>query len=73
MMLAGWVQKYSYSARDYYYVTRDEDPFAYSYTAKATEKDTLRRKLDIAHAARDIERIPSAVIRTATGDRKIPA
>ena len=73
MILAGWVQRYSYSSRDYYYVTRDEDPLAYSYTAEATEKDTLRRKIDIAHAARDIERVPIAVVRIATDGRKTQA
>jgi hypothetical protein len=72
MMLAGWVTKLSYSSKDYYYVTTDEDPFRYSYTVGAVEKDTLRRKVDIGQAARDVERIPRPVMQAATNGRGTP-
>lgn len=72
MMLAGWVHLLPYAGKDYYYVTLDEDPFAYSYIANARERDTLRRKTDISLAVRALESIPSAVIRAATVGRKAP-
>jgi hypothetical protein len=38
MMLAGWIKKYAYSGKDYYYVTGSEDPFKYSWTPPRTSR-----------------------------------
>jgi hypothetical protein len=52
MELAGWIKVKHYSGTDYYYVTRDEDPFKYAFNAGVVEKDTARRKTDVALSIR---------------------
>lgn len=69
MMLAGWVKKFPYSGKDYYYVTSGEDPFKYSYLRTATVRDTLRRKADIAVSLKRIETIPRPVLAQAVEAR----
>lgn len=72
MILAGWVQKFSYSSKDYYYATLDDDPFAYSYKPGTSVRDTLRRKAEISVAVRAFENVPHPVIRRASAIRKVP-
>ena len=70
MMLAGWVKKVPYSGKDYYYVTDADDPFKYSYSRTAMERDTLRRKTDIAASLKKIEDIPKPVLTQAVEGRR---
>jgi hypothetical protein len=48
MQLAGWIKVKHYSGTDYYYATSDEDPFKYAFKPGVVEKDTARRKSDVA-------------------------
>ena len=73
LMIAGWLKKYSYSRKDYYYATVDSDPFNYSYKAGIWERDSLRRKSDIRARMKAIEQVPPYVLSKAAGDRRPPA
>lgn len=48
MQLAGWVKVKHYSGTDYYYAMSDQDPLKYAFKPGVTEKDTVRRKSDVA-------------------------
>jgi hypothetical protein len=70
MVIAGWVLKLPYSHTDYYCATVDNDPFNYSFKTGTTERDSIRRKLDIAKAMKVIEEVPSYVLNKATHARR---
>jgi hypothetical protein len=70
LMIAGWLKKYSYSRKDYYYATVDDDPFNYSYRAGIRERDSLRRKSDIREGMKAVEQVPPYVLGKAAGDRR---
>jgi hypothetical protein len=73
LMIAGWLKRYSYSHKDYYYATVDADPFNYSYKAGIRETDSLRRKSDIREGMKAIEQVPPYVLGKAAGDRRLSA
>ena len=68
--IAGWIKKISYSGKDYYHATVEGDPFGYSYKTGTAERDTLRRKADIASAMKAIEDTPQTVLNRALAGRK---
>ena len=70
LMIAGWLRKYSYSRKDYYYATVDADPFNYSYRAGIRERDSLRRKSDIREGMKAVDQVPPYVLGKAAGDRR---
>jgi hypothetical protein len=64
MKIAGWIDKYKYSNKDYWHPLTDKDPISrYRYKAAAAVKDTARRKLEVAEAVRRDLRPPKHVIR----------
>jgi hypothetical protein len=73
LVIAGWLKKFAYSHKDYYYATVDTDPFDYSYKPGVRVKDSLRRKLAIREAMQNIERVPPFVLNKAAGDRRLLA
>jgi hypothetical protein len=71
MQLAGWIRVLHYSGTDYYYVTHERDPFKYAFksgVAKA-EKDTVRRKSDVAAAVKKELSLPKHVREVASKAR----
>lgn len=45
MKIAGWVDKYAYDSKIYWFLTRDKDPFSrYSFSRGVVENDPIRRK-----------------------------
>ena len=70
LVIAGWLKKFAYSNKDYCYATVDIDPFDYHYRPGVHVKDSLRRKLAIREAMKDIERVPPYVLNKAAGDRR---
>jgi hypothetical protein len=73
LVIAGWLKKFAYSHKDYYYATVDIDPFDYRFKPGVGVRDSLRRKLAIREAMKDIELVPPYVLNKAAGDRKPPA
>jgi len=69
LQIARWITKIS-TDRDYYHTNIDDDPFGYSYKPDATERDTLRRKADIAQEMKAIEETPATVFSRAMAGRK---
>ena len=69
LRIARWINKIS-TDTDYYHTTIDTDPFGYSYKADAKERDTVRRKADIAQEMTSIEATPAPVFRRAMAERK---
>jgi hypothetical protein len=67
--VAGWISKIS-TDRDYYHTTIDDDPFDYSYKPHARERDTVRRKADIAREMKTIEETPATVFSRAMAARR---
>jgi len=70
LMIAGWLKRYSYSRKDYYYATVDRDPFNYGYKPGIRERDSIRRKSDIRERMRAVEQVPPYVLSKAAGDRR---
>jgi hypothetical protein len=73
LVIAGWVRKIPYSHTDYYCATIDSDPFNYSFKSGTTERDSIRRKLDITKAMKVIEEVPAYVLNQATHARRSAA
>jgi hypothetical protein len=69
MKLAGWIGKIPYSGKDYLYALHDADPFDYSFKPDVSDNDSVRRKLFVAKALRNIESVPRHVLDTATKAR----
>jgi len=70
MELAGWIKKFSYSDKDYYFTASDEDPFKYSFRPGTSDRDSIRRKADVTRAMESIEVPPRAVLSAAAAGRK---
>lgn len=69
MQLAGWIKVKPYSGTDYYYVTREEDPFKYAFKPGVVEKDTARRKSDVALSIKGELSLPKHVREVALKTR----
>jgi hypothetical protein len=67
--IAGWITKIP-TDRDFYCTTVDHDPFDYSYGQGVSERDTVRRKADIAFEMRNVEEIPEIVFNRAMASRR---
>ena len=48
MKLANWIKSYNYSDEEYFYVCYDVDPLDYSFKSNVIDKDSIRRKSDVA-------------------------
>ena len=70
--LAKWIQRYSYSDKDYFFTLFDSEPFFYSYKYGVDETSTVRRKLAVQAGLKKVESIPRFVLRLAATAR-IPA
>jgi hypothetical protein len=70
MQLAGWIKVYHYSGTDYYYVMHDRDPFSkYTFKSGIVEKDTVRRKSDVAAEVKRELSLPKHVREVASKAR----
>jgi hypothetical protein len=69
MQLAGWIDRESYSGKDYFYVCHDTDSFDYAYNEGVTDRDNARRKLAVSSALKNMEDAPNHVRKTATTRR----
>lgn len=72
MQLAGWVDKIHYSNLDYYYCRYDIDPLDYSFREGVNERDSVRRKADIAVKIQNDLSLPRHVRGAAAEQRKLP-
>jgi hypothetical protein len=69
MQLAGWIASEAYSGKEYFFACHDVDPFIYSFGEDVIERDSARRKLDIATAIKKLQTIPKHVARVARNAR----
>jgi hypothetical protein len=69
MELAGWVERRSYSNKDYLWALHDSDPFAYEFKPSVTERISIRRNLIVKTALRKAEPLPPHIRTEATGAR----
>lgn len=69
MKVAGWLDKISYSNKEYYFCKIDTDIFDYAYLPTAKSKDSLRRKTDIRQIFKDADKPPAAVYKRALDAR----
>lgn len=65
MKVAGWMDKVSYSNKEYYYCKKDIDIFEYAYRSSAKSKDSIRRKLEISTLFKNTDNPPTAVYKRA--------
>lgn len=72
MMVAGWIDKKTYSNKTYYFVCYDEDPFEYAFRRGITETDSSRRKLAVAESLLGAEKAPISVRELAYSRRAQP-
>ena len=70
MELAGWIRRYSYSGKDYFFVLHDQDPFDYAFKAGVAERDSIRRKFVVSGAMSKIDLAPLHVRTLATQSRR---
>ncbi|MEQ1771710.1 MAG: retron St85 family effector protein [Devosia sp.] len=68
MEIAGWVKRLKYSGKEYLYAC-DGDPFAYSFKAGVTKRDSLRRKTEAVRSIKQDWQAPKYVRDTAASAR----
>jgi hypothetical protein len=61
LQIAGWVSSEAYSGKDYFFVNYDIDPIIYTFKDGVVEKDSVRRKADIAVALTKLENAPKHI------------
>ena len=69
MQLAGWIERRSYSNKDYLWALHDADPFDYEFKSGVTERVTIRRNLIVKTALRKAEPLPPHISSEATSAR----
>jgi hypothetical protein len=69
MQLAGWIERRSYSNKDYLWALHDSDPFDYDFKPGVTERVSIRRNLIVKSALRDAEPLPLHIRREASSAR----
>lgn len=69
MQLAGWIERRSYSNKDYLWALYDPDPFNYEFKPGVTERVTVRRNLIVKTALRKAENLPPHIRAEATSAR----
>lgn len=69
MQLAGWIERRSYSNKDYLWALHDTDPFEYEFKPGVSERVSVRRKLAVTAALRKAEPLPSHIRTEATAAR----
>jgi hypothetical protein len=70
MQLAGWVEKQHYSNIDYYFCCYDGDPVNYAFREGVAERDSIRRKSDVAAVIQKELSLPKHVREVAAQKRK---
>lgn len=70
MQLAGWIDRRAHGARDYYYTLYDKDVFEYAFNAEVVDKDSGRRKMQVAEGFRAAEDVPRLIRTAAAAARK---
>lgn len=65
MKIAGWVDKHTYFEETYYFALAEQDPFHYSFQNQVPQRDrdTARRKTDIAGELKRALKLPGQVRR----------
>lgn len=71
MQLAGWIAVESYSGKDYLYTCHDVDPFVYKFDDAVSERDTVRRKIEVTQALAAAEKVPKHVRSVAANRRMV--
>jgi hypothetical protein len=61
LRIAGWIDKFPYSNKIYYYNKQNEDPFQYAFLPNSRVRDVAAAKLTIASGFKRDARIPNAV------------
>jgi hypothetical protein len=61
MQLAGWIERRSYSNKDYLWVLYDREPFNYEFKPGVVERVSIRRNLLVTTALKKAEEIPSHI------------
>ena len=69
MQLAGWIERRSYSNKDYLWALHDADPLNYEFKPGVTERVSIRRNLIVKTALRKAEPLPPHIRTEATGAR----
>ncbi|WP_271596187.1 retron St85 family effector protein [Bradyrhizobium sp. CCBAU 25360] len=69
MQLAGWIERRSYSNKDYLWALHDADPFEYEFKPGVSERVSVRRKLTVTAALRKAVPLPSHIRTEATAAR----
>ncbi|KQX40004.1 hypothetical protein ASD04_04980 [Devosia sp. Root436] len=73
MKFAGWVEKYDYLNKTYWYSLHSRDPFSkYRYKEGVGEVDTLRRKSDLAKEVKSELKHPAHVIQHVISNKLKP-
>lgn len=49
MQIAGWIDSYRYSNKEYFFALKDKDPFSYGFKAGVANRDSARRKAIVAN------------------------
>lgn len=70
MELAGWINRTSYSGKDYFFVLHERDPFGYAFRAAASDRDSARRKFLVAEAISKKQDVPRHVKNSAREARR---
>jgi hypothetical protein len=72
MQLSGWITSELYSNKEYFYTCNDLDVFGYSFKDGVSDRDSARRKADVAAALLNAERPPKHVrLHDARIDREL--
>jgi hypothetical protein len=69
MKIAGWIERFSYSQKDFIYSLHDIDPFDYSFKPGVSDRDSVRRKLAVSAALKTLSNVPKHVLATAAKAR----
>lgn len=69
MQLAGWIERYRYSNKDFVWARHDSEPLDYEFHSHVTERSSLRRNLKVKTALRRAESLPPYVRSAAAAAR----
>ncbi len=69
MKVAGWVDRVSYSGKDYYFTKFDIDPFDYAFKKGLKITDSIRRKSDVRALLATLEKPIKAVLNRVASAR----
>jgi hypothetical protein len=70
MEVAGWIDRTSYSGKDYFFVLHEHDPFDYAFRPTVADRDSIRRKFAVAAAISKTDATPRHVRKSASEARR---